>query len=166
MIKKVFSVFSRIVINLFIVFLAMVLLTNISTLLSIEKIKQGGNMKFGYACAIVKSGSMEPSISTDDFIVIKKGGSSYKTGDIITYLSDYDSLVTHRVVGISDDTYITQGDANNCDDGEIQKQRILGKVILVVPSMGLIDWIFVLISIELLICILIIIWLTRKIRED
>jgi len=165
MIKKGFSVFSRILINIFIVFLAIVLLANISTLLSIEKIKQGGHVKFGYACAIVKSGSMEPDLSVNDFVIIKKGGNSYETGDIITYLSDYDLLVTHRIVNTSADGYITQGDANNTDDGEIPKQRILGKVIFAIPSPKLVDWIFILVSIELIICVLIIMWLIKKIRE-
>ena len=62
---------------------------------------------FGYSFLIVVSGSMEPSISINDIIVIKKQN-NYLVNDIITYKSN-NSLITHRIVNIEGDKIYTKG---------------------------------------------------------
>lgn len=78
----------------------------------------------------------------------EKGGVVYVTkiseqevqkGDVIAYISSSDSdiAITHRVIEINDDTFITKGDANNTLDPEpILKSRLIGKVAYYVPYLG------------------------------
>ena len=57
--------------------------------------------------------------------------------DIITF-RESGVPVTHRLIKITPTGYITQGDANNTADGETTFDKIEGKVILIVPKMGLV----------------------------
>lgn len=100
---------------------------------------------FGYGTAIVLTGSMEPEISAGDLVVIKEKD-SYEEGDVITY-EGRTTPVTHRIIEISRDgdgnaLYLTQGDANNTDDGYIPNERVVGKVVLTVPSVGALQQFF------------------------
>jgi len=88
----------------------------------------------GFTSAVVISGSMEPEINVDDMVLIRKAR-SYGAGDTVTYLGNR-TPVTHRVVEVTENGYITQGDANNAADGEIPRERVVGKVFAVWPGMG------------------------------
>lgn len=89
---------------------------------------------FGVSAAVVITGSMEPAVSVNDMVVIHEQ-ESYEPGDIVSYQSG-SMLVTHRVTAVTDGGYITRGDANNTDDGEIAKEAVVGKVVLVIPKVG------------------------------
>lgn len=89
---------------------------------------------FGVSTAVVITGSMEPAVSVNDMVVIHEQ-ESYEPGDIVSYQSG-SMLVTHRVTAVTDGGYITRGDANNTDDGEIAKEAVVGKVVLVIPKVG------------------------------
>lgn len=92
---------------------------------------------FGHSAAVVTSGSMEPSISVDDVVVLKSQD-SYSVGDVVTFASG-SSLVTHRIVGESGGLFVTQGDANNAPDLEqISYEAVVGKVIAVIPVIGVV----------------------------
>jgi signal peptidase I len=76
-----------------------------------------------YHTYFVRSGSMEPTFSTGDLIVLGKVRmSEVETGDIITFErpDDPDTLVTHRVIGIETtaggEQFRTKGDANDSAD--------------------------------------------------
>lgn len=89
---------------------------------------------FGVSTAVVITGSMEPAVSVNDMVVIHEQ-ESYEPGDIVSYQSG-SMLVTHRVTAVTDGGYITRGDANNTDDGEIAREAVVGKVVLVIPKVG------------------------------
>lgn len=89
---------------------------------------------FGYSTAIVISGSMSPAIEVDDMVIIHRED-AYSRGDIITY-KDGKSLVTHRIHEITQDGYITKGDANNTTDGTISPDSVVGRVVTVIPKVG------------------------------
>lgn len=91
-------------------------------------------MPFGYGTAVVLSGSMEPTFSKDDLIIVKKKD-SFDIGDIVVYQSN-DSLVVHRVVSMDGDMVVTKGDANNIEDASFDKIAIKGVVIGCIPSLG------------------------------
>ena len=133
--KKLISTLTTFFTTALVAFLLSVLLLNLLTLWTVGKIKQGETVTAGYFCAIVGSGSMRPSISTNDLLVIN-GGGSYQTQDIVTYVSPQGTLITHRIKEISDRGYITQGDANNIPDEEITGQRVLGRVVVILPRVG------------------------------
>ena len=114
-----------------------VLFFNISTRISVNKIKQGGLVKSGYACVMIVSGSMEPAVAADDLLIIKSAD-SYNPDDIVTYVSEQGFLVTHRVKKVLANGYITQGDANNVPDHEVPAQRIIGKSVVVLNKAGIV----------------------------
>lgn len=91
-------------------------------------------MPFGIGAAIVLTGSMEPTISAGDLIVVKE--SSHSAVDDIVVYQNGGSLVVHRVIAVEDDSVTTQGDANNVPDNPIPLSAIKGKVQFWIPGAG------------------------------
>jgi len=91
-------------------------------------------MPFGYGSAVVLSGSMEPTLSVGDLIIVSEAR-PYGENDIVVFQSG-NSLVVHRIIEIEGESVITQGDANNTPDSPINKSVIKGKVVAVVPQVG------------------------------
>jgi signal peptidase I len=95
----------------------------------------GGEPNFlGYQLKTVLSGSMEPSIQTGSIIAIKPGGdmTRFQKGDVITFIKEDNSLVTHRVLevrGQGEQTqYITKGDNNEDPDKDpILSKNVVGE---------------------------------------
>lgn len=90
---------------------------------------------FGYTFFEVVSGSMSPSIETYDLIIVKLN-ENYKINDVITFM-DKGDFITHRIIEINDNNILTKGDANNTNDKYIDKNTIIGKVIYVLPKVGI-----------------------------
>ena len=97
---------------------------------------------FGIKTFTIISGSMEPNISVNDLVIIKKvEKSEIKKGDIISFKINGE-IITHRVINIETDTngeilYTTQGDANNIQDyNKITFENIEGKYIGKIPKVG------------------------------
>ena len=115
--------------------LALFLICNIYTIWQ-RNVK--GNMNptiLGYSSAIVISGSMEPAIQVDDFIIVKEQD-DYAIEDIIMFREN-SHLVTHRIVEETNEGFRTQGDANNAQDtNPVAIESIEGKVVCVVPRVG------------------------------
>ena len=161
--RKFILAFGNTLMTIIIVVLLLALAINISTIWSIERINRGEKVESGIYTAIIGSGSMEPVISVKDLLFIK-GSDSYQAKDIITYVSPMSSLITHRIKEVLPDGYIVQGDANNIADDEVSKQRVLGKVVHMIPGIGGI--VFAILSpagITLLVCIFILVLLIQKI---
>ena len=96
---------------------------------------------FGFYTII--SPSMEPNINVYDVVLVKKANiNKLKKGDVITFYStnNYfgDTPITHRIANIDDRTsIIVKGDHNEKADNEkVIPKNIIGKVILVIPSLG------------------------------
>ena len=81
-----------------------------------------------YSIFVVLTGSMQPTISPGEMILIKNQ-EYYNEGDIVTYLDEDNFFITHRIIQIDDSTCITQGDNNNIQDLPFDKNNILGSVI-------------------------------------
>lgn len=97
--------------------------------------KQKNPKVFGYSVMVVKTGSMYPTISPGDLIIIKTQN-QYKTNEIITF-DEVTHFTTHRIVEIAEDGFITQGDANNAPDNNVVKlDNIEGKVVGRVGGVG------------------------------
>ncbi len=92
-------------------------------------------MPFGIGASVVLSGSMEPALSVNDLVIVKKTD-EFAVGQVVVY-QDGTSLTVHRIVAIEGDTLITQGDANNAADEPISMQDVKGEVILAIPFVGL-----------------------------
>ena len=89
---------------------------------------------FGYTIFEVESASMSPSINIDDIILVKLDAEA-KKGDVITYIQGND-FITHRIVEVLDDKLVTKGDFNNSEDKIVSKDMVLGKVVKVLPKLG------------------------------
>lgn len=101
---------------------------------------------FGYTFFEVATGSMANTINIGDIVVVKVN-EAFKENDIIVYKEE-NSFITHRVIKIDGQDLITRGDANNSEDKPIKSDQILGKVIYVIPKIGI--WRKVLASPEIL----------------
>lgn len=95
-----------------------------------------------YREVVVITESMYPAIKAYDTVVIdtKVDPDSLQIGDIISYRTDNDMMITHRIIGIEDvdDTrlFTTQGDHNpRPDETTVTSEDIIGKYVRIsVPS--------------------------------
>lgn len=92
---------------------------------------------------IVTSTSMQPKLNIDDVIIVKKGfdSKSYKAGNIITYYRSDGEIITHRIEKVLASgeyrEFITKGDNNETeDDVHVEYDKIIGKVIYIMPKFG------------------------------
>lgn len=91
-------------------------------------------MPFGVGISVVLSGSMEPELSVDDVIIVKKTD-DFGMDDMVVF-NDHGILVVHRVISIDGDNITTKGDANNTADEPVTRDVVKGKVIKVLPGAG------------------------------
>ncbi len=96
-----------------------------------------------YFCGItpyvVLSGSMEPTIETGSLCFINRHSEfqSIKKKDIIAYRLKEGTLVTHRVVDITDEGIVTKGDKNKDVDATIiTSDNYMGENIFWIPKLG------------------------------
>ena len=100
---------------------------------------------------VVSSGSMEPVLKVNDVLIVRDGGSwqNLKIGDIIVFNRPVggDRVIVHRIVDIDIDAdgariVRTRGDANPASipgtDYPIRQDNYIGKVIYVLPGVGII----------------------------
>lgn len=128
--KLVIKILYKIVIFI----LIMILLLVAYNFINLKVLKNDYTNYFGYTIFEVASGSMKPTIIENDVILVKIND-KIELDDIITYKKD-DSYITHRVVDIQGDYYICRGDANNTNDDPVSKNMVLGKVIKLLPQIG------------------------------
>lgn len=76
---------------------------------------------------------MEPNIQTGSIIAIKEtdGQRDFQKGDVITFKTKDDILITHRIAQVNNDgqqyKYITKGDANDGPDiDSVLSENIVG----------------------------------------
>lgn len=132
LLEKIINIFLNILICLF----GIILLVIIYERIQVSILKNDYSSFFGYSTFEVLTGSMEDALSPGDMVVVKNT-SDIKLNDIITFKKD-NNYITHRVIEIKGETYVTKGDANNTDDGEIVKSQVAGKVVKVFPKLGII----------------------------
>lgn len=128
--KKVANFIVNVIMALVFLILLVVIIIKLSMLIS------GKNYFLinGYSIFCVATGSMEPTISQNDIIIVKKSD-TYNVNDIITFIKG-DEFITHRIVSVNDETVTTKGDANNAVDVAIGKDKIIGKVVKIYYNMG------------------------------
>lgn len=106
---------------------------------------------FGYSVFEVATGSMHGTIEIGDAVLVKIG-SDFKEDDIITYESGND-FITHRVISLNEEMVIAKGDANNVNDNPIERKDVLGKVVKILPNLGV--WKKVLLTPKVIILVLV-----------
>ncbi|MCM3718508.1 signal peptidase I SipW [Fictibacillus phosphorivorans] len=125
------------------VVLAITLLGMIFVVISTKS--SGGEPKiFGYQLKTVLSGSMEPTFKTGSIIAVKplKDTSNLKKSDIVTFLQQDQTMVTHRIIEVikngEQTMYQTKGDNNKDVDGQpVLAQNVVAKYSdITVPYLG------------------------------
>lgn len=100
----------------------------------------------GYQLYTVMSGSMEPEYHVGSLIFVKSVDTGeLKPGDVITFMADEDTVVTHRIDDILVETteqeavrkFRTKGDANNVADAKlVHYKNVLGSPAFSIPLLG------------------------------
>lgn len=94
---------------------------------------------------IVLSGSMEPKIPTGGIIIAKSvNASNLETGDVIVFHPPNpvmekggQVLITHRIAEITEQGFVTKGDAcEENDKGIVTPDRVVAKHCLAIPYIG------------------------------
>ena len=78
---------------------------------------------------------MEPTIDVGDVIIVKITN-EVNENDIIVCNKD-NAFITHRLIRIEEDNFITKGDANNTEDEPMNKRDLVGKVVNIIPNFSL-----------------------------
>ena len=85
---------------------------------------------------VVLSGSMEPDYPTGSVILTNTTPDEIGTQDVITYRTG-GQQITHRVVRMNEEGYVTKGDNNPTEDpGTVSPDQVVGKVISCIPYVG------------------------------
>lgn len=100
---------------------------------------------FGLQVYTVLSGSMEPTYHVGALIYDKKVDPyQLKSGDVITFMIDDDTIATHRIVEVVPDEqdsstirFRTKGDANEAEDGAlVHYKNVIGTPVFTIPKLG------------------------------
>lgn len=126
------------------VILAIILISNVTLIVKGSLSPDRPPSVFGITTMMVMSGSMSGDapdhIEVGDMVVAKAvDPTTLEVGNIITFMENGKTTVTHRIVEINDDgTFTTAGDANDgtIDQTPVKPEEIIGKVVLSIPKLG------------------------------
>lgn len=119
---------------------------------------------FGFTFFKVVSGSMSPTIEKGDIIIVRVSN-DFEVGDIVSFYKD-NTFITHRIIETNKNNLITQGDANNLEDDPVNRDQVIGKVILSFNEATVWKIIIITIAVVLLIVFMIPIISSTKYNED
>jgi len=125
----------NIILNILIGIFGVILLITIYNSIQTKILKNSYSSFFGYSVFEVQTGSMSDTINAGDWIIVKYQR-SINLDDIITYEKNGE-FITHRVVEVYKETYVTKGDSNNTKDDPINKEQVVGKVVKILPAFGI-----------------------------
>ena len=77
---------------------------------------------------VIMSGSMEPILKVGGILYYEEIDlNDFKDGDILVYQTK-EHIISHRIVDVIDDSFITKGDANNTFDSNlVNGNQVLGR---------------------------------------
>ena len=101
-----------------------------------------GARVIGFKPYAVLSGSMTPEYPVGSIVYTKHcEPNEIREGDVITFMKNETTVVTHRVVSVEDNDnglcFVTKGDANADNDaGAVHEKNVIGKVAFSIPLLG------------------------------
>ena len=125
----------KIIYNILLSLFVIILFCLLYNFINLKILKKDYTNLFGYTIFEIASGSMNPTLTEKDLVIVKIND-NIEQDDIITYKKD-GAFITHRVISVLDDYYICKGDANNTKDEPIKKSEVLGKVVKKLPKVGI-----------------------------
>lgn len=92
---------------------------------------------FGFSAYSITTKSMEPEIKLGEVVIVKQvSQNELQVGDIITFERNRENI-THRIVEVQEQGYITKGDNNNTQDEKlVYIPEIKGKCVMTIPFLG------------------------------
>ena len=123
------------ILNILLILVMVVLAIGVYYIVQIKVLNKEYANIFGYTFFEVATGSMYPTISVGDVVIVKLTN-EIKENDIIVYKEEKD-IITHRLIRKETNHLITKGDANNSVDKSITEGQVLGQVIYIVPKVGI-----------------------------
>ena len=159
--KNIFNKIFGYILNILLIIISIIILIGFYYIYQIKIEKKDYANMFGYTFFEVATGSMYPTIEIGDVVIVEIT-KDIKQNDIIVY-KDEKNFITHRIIQKDKDKLVTKGDANNSQDSPIGIETVLGKVINIIPKVGIyrkilltpeiIGLILILITIISIICI-------------
>ena len=133
--KKVLSIIGKILMIIYVAFVALYLLFIVIHSVSFK------NSIFGYRIYTVSDNTMKKYRINDIVLVKNINSKKIKKDNIIAYNGDFNNdVVLHRVVEVKEDkelSFITKGDNNSFNDPVISNKKVIGKVVGVIPVVSL-----------------------------
>lgn len=123
------------ILNILLVIVSILIIIGVYYIVQIKVFQNEYSNLFGYTFFEVATGSMSNTIEIGDIVVVKITKEVNKN-EIIVY-RDGDNFVTHRLIEKDGDKLVAKGDANNSEDKPITEEQILGRVICVIPKIGI-----------------------------
>lgn len=123
------------ILNILIILVTIIIILAIYYFVQIKVFNKPYTNIFGYTFFEVATGSMDPTIDVGDVIIVKITN-EVNENDIIVCNKD-NAFITHRLIKIEEDNFITKGDANNTEDEPMQKSDLIGKVVNIIPDFSL-----------------------------
>ncbi len=133
--KNIFEKIVKVVTNILMFFVVIIVFFALYNFFVLNILNKPYVNFFGYTFFDVSTGSMANEINIDDVIIVKIT-KDVKEQDIITYKVGKD-FITHRIVKMEQDVIVTKGDANNTSDNPIDKSVVVGKVVKIIPRLGI-----------------------------
>lgn len=132
---RVIDKIGQVIINILIGLIIVIAAFTLYSFVALEILDKDYVSVFGFTYFEVASGSMSPTISKNDMVIVKLND-EYEEEDIVTYMLNGD-FITHRVKRIDTSTIMTKGDANNTKDTPVSKDSVLGRVVFIIPNAGI-----------------------------
>jgi signal peptidase I len=113
---------------------ALVLLSLLGALTAIVSVARAS---LGLDATVISSGSMEPSISPGDVVLLRPEVDDPTVGMVVRFADPDGGTIVHRIRDVQPEGYVTRGDANtSADSGLRSRADLLGVGVVVVPSIG------------------------------
>ena len=124
------------ILNILIILVTIIIILAIYYFVQIKIVNKPYANIFGYTFFEVATGSMDPTIDVGDVIIVKITN-EVNENDIIVCNKD-NAFITHRLIKIEEDNFITKGDANNTADPMVVRDfQVEGKVMnFSIPELG------------------------------
>lgn len=113
-----------------IVIAALIIIAVVTSIINSSKNKP--TFIFNHAFLWVETGSMEPSIPSESYVLVERyDDDELVKGDVITFVCNdktspvYGSLITHRIVEVTSGGYKTKGDASAIDSWTVKKEDVV-----------------------------------------
>lgn len=132
--KNKLNKIGSIIINLILVMVILITVIIVICFAIMKSKKQKYINVFGYSIMQVVTGSMANTINVKDIVIVKIT-KDVKNNDIISY-EDNNMIITHRVIRMTDKYIVAKGDANNAEDKPITKDKVVGRVVCIIPKVG------------------------------